>query len=77
MGPPDDYVMYLYYDYEKNYFLDEMGFVVYDIFRYITPNELMVFKYYNEDIRIERSNGDIIELIASDLVFEDCEISLL
>ncbi len=77
MGPPDDYIVYLFYDYENNYFLDERGFIVYDIFRYITPNELIVFKHFNEDTRIERPNGDIIELIASDLVFKDCEIDFI
>ena len=59
-------VMVMFYDYENNYFVDENGFVIYELFRYITPSELLTFKTTNEDLFILRSNGDYIEMIAPD-----------
>ena len=34
----------LYYDKYKNVLVDEVGFIVYDMYAYITPNEFMLFK---------------------------------
>lgn len=34
----------LYYDEHNNILIDEDGFIVFDIYEYITPNELALFK---------------------------------
>jgi len=59
-------VIVMFYDYENNYFIDENGFIIYELFRYITPNELLLFKQTNEDLFLLRPNGDYIEMIAPD-----------
>lgn len=57
-------VIVMFYDYENNYFVDDTGTIIYDLFKYITPNELLLFKQMNEDLFILRPNGDYIEVIA-------------
>ena len=57
-------VIVMFYDYENNYFVDETGTIIYELFKYITPNELLLFKQINEDLFILRPNGDYIEMIA-------------
>lgn len=57
-------VIVMFYDYENNYFVDETGTIIYELFKYITPNELLLFKQMNEDLFILRPNGDYIEMIA-------------
>ena len=57
-------VIVMFYDYENNYFVDENGCIIYELFKYITPNELLLFKQMNEDLFILRPNGDYIEMIA-------------
>lgn len=57
-------VIVLFYDHENNYFIDETGSIIYELFKYITPNELLLFKQVNEDLFILRPNGDYIEMIA-------------
>lgn len=59
-------VIVMFYDYENNYFIDENGFIIYELFKYITPNELLQFKQTNEDLFLLRPNGDYIEMIAPD-----------
>ena len=41
-------VICLFYDREKNKFLDEDGFIVWDIYRYITPTDVYLFKSKKE-----------------------------
>jgi len=38
------YVYRLYYDPEENVIVDECGFMIFDIFRIISPNVLLVFR---------------------------------
>ena len=57
-------VIVMLYDHENNYFIDETGYIIYELFKYITPNELLLFKQMNEDLFILRPNGDYIEMIA-------------
>lgn len=59
-------VIVMFYDHENNYFVDENGFIIYELFKYITPSELLTFKTTNEDLFILRSNGDYIVLTAPD-----------
>lgn len=59
-------VIVLYYYREDNYFTDENGAIIYDLFRYITPSELFIFKQENEDLFIQRPDGTYIEIIAPD-----------
>lgn len=38
----------LFYDEERNVFIDEDGFIVWDLFEIITPNDLFLFKFNKE-----------------------------
>jgi len=38
----------LFYDEERNIFIDEDGFIVWDLFEIITPNDLFLFKLNKE-----------------------------
>ena len=42
--PTEEDIITLYYDYQNNIMVDEDGFIIHDIFRYITPSELEMFK---------------------------------
>lgn len=53
----------LYYDVERNLFIDEDGLVVCNIFTFITPNDLMLFKSKRRDMRLHDSSGKGINLI--------------
>jgi len=55
-------LMLLYYYPEKNHFTDEDGYVVYDIFSYITPNELTWFLHNKESLCFIRADGYFIEV---------------
>ena len=55
-------LMVLYYYPDENYFTDEDGYVVYDIFSYITPNELMWFLHGKESVCFIRANSCFIEV---------------
>ena len=46
----------------KNHFTDEDGYVVYDIFSYITPNELTWFLHNKESLCFIRADGYFIEV---------------
>lgn len=37
-------IVTLFFIVDENYFVDERGFVLYDIFRILTPDQLMIFK---------------------------------
>lgn len=50
-----------FYNPVKNLFVDGDGFVVYEIFRLVSPGQLMLFKKNKKDMRIQH-NGDIIQL---------------
>lgn len=54
----------LYYDVEDNMFYQEGGWITYDIFTYITPQELMIFKNRKEDMCIQNPrHGFLIGLM--------------
>lgn len=59
----DVVVTVLYYYPEENYFTDEDGFVIYDIFQYISPWELALFKEYRESCYIDHGRFGIVELV--------------
>lgn len=50
-----EFYTWIYYS-EENYFVDESGSIVYDIFRYITPNDLYLFKHNREFMIFEKGN---------------------
>lgn len=53
-----------FYNPVKNLFVDTDGFVVYNIFQLVSPNQLMMFKKNKVDIRIQHK-GDTIRLYYS------------
>lgn len=53
----------LFYDTERNYFVDEYGWPVYDIFKYMTPNQLLLFKHNQRSIRILADNHTVYEIV--------------
>jgi hypothetical protein len=64
------YVRQLFYLLEDNVFVNEFGIVVFNIFDYITPNELMLFKATKEYTQIPSRNGFMIELLCQELNFD-------
>jgi hypothetical protein len=56
----------IYYDKENNFFIDEDGVVVCDIFRIIKPNDLYVFKDRKETLVVRGENGKTVELFYPD-----------
>ncbi len=55
-------VIGLFYDKERNCFYDEDGFYVWNIYKYITPNMLFLFKKKKEYMSFEVKKGVFIEL---------------
>ena len=60
----------LYYCSKDNVIENEEGFIVYNIFSIITPNDLMLFKKGKETVWIKDIDGDNIELVYSDEYYE-------
>jgi hypothetical protein len=60
-------VMSLFYDVDENRFMDEFGSLIHDIFRLITPGQLMIFRKYKEVYLVrDRSNSFYVEMIYPD-----------
>jgi hypothetical protein len=59
-------VTQLQYDIDQNIFIDCGGYIVYNIFEYITPSDLMLFKHRKEYMLVERRCGGFVELIWPD-----------
>lgn len=43
-----DEVFGIFYDADNNWFVDEDGYIIYDLFSIITPNDLFLFRYKQE-----------------------------
>lgn len=43
-----DEVFAIFYDADNNYFVDEDGYIIYDIFNIITSNDVFLFKQHKE-----------------------------
>jgi hypothetical protein len=58
----------LFYDSETNRFMDEMGNVIHDIYRWITPSQIMIFKEQHKGIWVvpDVTNTFLVELIDPD-----------
>lgn len=63
----EDELITLYYDCPNNILVDEDGFIIYDVFAFVTPSELALFKH-NRECAIFRN----IELIWPE--FEDQDL---
>ena len=48
-----------FYNPIKNLFIDTDGFVVYEIFRFVSPNQLLLFKMKKEDIHFRYKENTI------------------
>lgn len=75
-------VIELYYDYEENRFFNESAFILLDIYKYISPNDLYLFKKSLEkpvddcecvlSVRMATDRNTRVELyILDDFLFED------
>ena len=60
---PDNYMEALYYNEESNTLFDADGKTIIDIFRIISPNDLMLFKDRKEWMIVRGVSGDPVELI--------------
>lgn len=59
----DIYTNALYYDDVKNIMTDEDGFVVYDIYKFVTPSQLHLFKEKKRSMIITDKTGTDLELV--------------
>lgn len=57
-----DYVYQLFYEPDENIFTDEGGYVIFNPYRYITPNDLMLFKKKKEYTMLFTPEGYPVEL---------------
>lgn len=67
------YVIELYYHADVNLFTDKYGDIVYDIFSYITPNDLYMFKNEPQYTQFECKNDPytICEILeAGDFIYD-------
>jgi hypothetical protein len=55
-------IFHITYSAEKNIFYDEGGYINYNIFNIMTPNEVYLFKRNKEDVVIQTKSGDIYEI---------------
>jgi hypothetical protein len=53
----------LFYDEVQNLLMDSEGYIVYNIFEIICPNDLFLFKTQKEDLMVRGKNGQYVELI--------------
>lgn len=58
-----DDICTLYYDVKNNYMIDDSGSIVYNIYKYITPKQLFLFKKNQEDTIILSGSNIPTELI--------------
>ena len=57
----------LYYDSIRNIMTDDMGYIVYNIFDYMTPNDLFMLRKNKKDMLIEHNRyGQFVEVIYED-----------
>ena len=56
-------IIVFYYDPERNVMIDECGFTVFDIFDYIKPSVLFLFKKNKQYMTTWTRWGDMVELI--------------
>lgn len=56
-----DYRIWFFYS-KENYFVDEMGDVIYDVYRYVPPNIVYLFKRNKEYMLFKNENGIMIEM---------------
>jgi hypothetical protein len=68
-------IKYFYYFEEENIIIDENGQIVYDIFRYITPSQLYLFKkdYGHSYFNMVGNNSVSIEIIP--ITEENCRVT--
>ena len=52
-------LLYIYYDEQENIFYHEGGFMLFDIFSIMAPNEVYLFKLKKEDILVHTKANDI------------------
>ena len=64
--PIDDINKTLSYDPNLNMIFDEYGHIVYNIFHFVSPIMLSIFKQRKETMIINGKNGEVIELTYDD-----------
>lgn len=70
----EDALALFYYE-EDNYFVDEYGNVIYNIFSYISPSQLFLFKKGRTYMCVATPNGEIIELYHDgDVLEQACDL---
>jgi hypothetical protein len=52
----------IYYNEDKNVFVDECGYEIINIYREINPNIISLFRYNQCDMKVYDSNGDVVWL---------------
>ena len=56
----------IYYDVEENTMTDEEENIIYNIFSFITPNDLLLFKRNKKDVYIPGLKGGMVNMIYVD-----------
>jgi tRNA(Ile)-lysidine synthase TilS/MesJ len=61
--PIPDEIMTFYYEPEQNIICDDDGFIMFNVFQFITPQQLLLFKHKKDDMRVIGKNGETIDLL--------------
>lgn len=68
-----DCIRQFWFNKNHNKFVDECGYIIFDIFRYITPNEFYDFLEKKEYMCLRKNSNTYIELIYPDELENDDE----
>jgi hypothetical protein len=55
----EETISYMYYEEERNLFFYDGGYMCYNIYSIMTPNDVYLFKLGREDILVRTKLGDI------------------
>ena len=62
----EDDLFYIYYNPEENRFYYDGGYLNYNIYAVMTPNEVYLFKLNKEDMIVRSPGGDLYAVIYED-----------
>ena len=71
-------VIQIYYNANRNVFVDEGGFEIYNIYRVLSPNVVFLLKHDKQDMFVYGINGEYIELIYEDYnyIYGDSDLAV-
>lgn len=63
--------MTIFYDSERNVFMDEGGYIVYNIYDYVTPNQLFIFREKQDDMFFKNYSDRMESMVYVELIYPE------